>query len=120
MVGDREADIYDLFMLAYIDQAHFLIRAAQNRVVQSNHTASETLLLETAIGKMPINGQLELEVCRTPGRAPRRVPLTVRFTTLELQPPRNRPRQDGLLLLPGQGILAQEECPPAGKGLFTG
>ncbi|HEY9662165.1 MAG TPA: IS4 family transposase, partial [Allocoleopsis sp.] len=115
MVGDREADIYELFMLAYTDQANFLVRAAQNRVVQLNHTASETLLLETAIGQIPVSGQVELEVCRTPERAPRSVTLSVRFATLELQPPRNRPRQDGLLPLPVQVILAEEECPPAGE-----
>lgn len=115
MVGDREADIYDLFMRASTRQVDFLIRAAQNRTVQSDNLSSETVLLETAIRQIPVRGRINLEVCRTPQREPRRVTLTVRFATVELHPPRNRPRKDGLLPLPVQVILAEEEHPLDGE-----
>ncbi len=112
MVGDREADIYDLFTQAQTRSEHFLIRAAQNRGVQSNPASSETLLLETAIRQTPIAGQFALDVRRTPERMPRTATLTIRYTTLTLQPPRNRSRKDGLLPIAVQVILAEEEHPP--------
>lgn len=112
MVGDREADIYDLFAFAYKKQSNFLIRAAQNRVVQLNCSPPETSLLETIIRQIPIGGYISLEACRTPKREPRSIALTIRFATLELQPPRNRPRKDGLLPITVQVILAEEENPP--------
>ncbi len=58
-------------------------------------------------------GQKTLELQRTPRRKARFATLTVKFTTLELQPPQGKKEiQPGIKV---QAILAEEENPPLGE-----
>jgi hypothetical protein len=85
-VADREADIYDLFALPRRGGSDFLIRAAHNRSVKRQADNSEVELLNQHSASYPLR-QLTLELQRNPQRSPRLQPLTLRFATLELQPP---------------------------------
>jgi hypothetical protein len=111
-VADREADIYDLFALPRRRGSDFLIRAAHNRSVKRQADNSEVEPLNQAIRQVIPCGQLTLELQRNPQRSPRLATLTLRFATLELQPPQAHPQRSSLQPLRVQVILAQEETPP--------
>ncbi len=112
-VADREADIYDLLVLPRHPNSHLLIRATHNRRVKRNIEAQQVERLYQVIGQMPACGQLSLELRRHPEREARTATLTLRTTTLELQPPQNHPESESLAPVSVQVILAQEENPPS-------
>ncbi len=110
-IADREADIYELFAHPRRRGSHLLIRAAQNRRLKK--ASGETVKLFEALRSVLTCGQKTLELQRTPRRKARLATLTVRFTTLELQPPKGKEEiQPGIVI---QAILAEEENPPAGE-----
>lgn len=78
-VGDREADIYELFALARPANSELLIRAAQNRNTKSGPADQSVQRLFVAIREAPVKGQIELALQRTPRRAARAATLTVRY-----------------------------------------
>lgn len=108
-IADREADIYDLFASPRRPGSHLLIRATHNRRV--NHPDR---YLWDAIEKSAVRGGVTIELKRRDDRPPRVATLTVRFMTLEIEPPRNRPKRASLKSIPLQVILAKEENPPHG------
>lgn len=92
-MGDREADIYELFYEATIVQAkgpELLIRAAQNRRVDSEHA----YLWET-VESRPVSGVQVLKVPRTPKRAPREAQLEIRFAEVVLKAPKSKKTPEG-------------------------
>ena len=112
-VADREADIYELLAQPRRKGSHLLIRAAQNRRVKKGNGEIDKLW-ETLAQVEPC-GTKTLELQRTPRRKGRKARLTVRFTTLEVQPPQGsqeRKSQPGIKV---QAILASEENPPPGE-----
>ncbi len=110
-IADREADIYELFAQPRRRGSHLLIRAAQNRRVLKGDREKEKLF--EALRKVSTCGQKTLELQRTPRRKARLATLTVRLTTVELQPPKGKAEiQPGIVV---QAILAEEENPPAGE-----
>lgn len=108
-IADREADIYDLFALPRRLGADLLIRATHNRRVEA-----EAQYLWEAIRQAPISGQIPVEVQRANERPARQASVAVRFTTLEVAPPRHRRQRARLQPLPLQVILAEELDPPNG------
>ncbi len=109
-VADREADIYGLFAQPRRKGSHLLIRAAQDRRVKKGNGEIDKLF-ET-LAQVEACGQKTLELKRTPNRKARKATLTIRFTTVELQPPQasqESPSQPGIKV---QAILAEEENPP--------
>ncbi len=82
-VGDREADIFDLFALPRRANSHLLIRAEHNRKVQH-----ELDYLIPTIAQAPILGEKTIEIERNPKRAARKASLTVRGMQLTLAVPR--------------------------------
>ncbi len=114
-VADREADIYELFALPRRDGSEFLIRACHPRGVKQTATELEIESLHIAIEKTAACGELTLELQRTPKRKPRTATLTVRFTSLELQPPQQHPQRSGLKPVRVQVVWAIEEHPPSGE-----
>jgi hypothetical protein len=114
-VADREADIYELFVLPRREGSEFLIRACQPRGVKQIATDLEIESLQQAIEKTAACGELTLELQRTPKRKPRTATLTVRFITLELQPPLHHPQRSGLKPVQVQVVWAIEEHPPSGE-----
>jgi hypothetical protein len=114
-VADREADIYELFALPRREGSEFLIRACQPRGVKQTATDIEIESLQEAIEATAACGELTLELQRTPKRKPRTATLTVRFTTLELQPPVHHPQCSSLKPVRVQVVWAIEEQPPVGE-----
>ena len=114
-VADREADIYELFALPRREGSEFLIRASHPRGVKQTATELEIESLQQAIEKTAVCGELTLELQRTPKRKPRTATLTVRFTSLELQPPQQHPQRSNLKPVRVQVVWAIEEMPPVGE-----
>jgi hypothetical protein len=109
MIADREADIYDLLAAPRRAGVHLLIRATHNRRV--DHQAR---YLWDAISQAPVAGQLTLELKRKDDQPARQATLTVRYGSLEIQPPRHQRQRKGLLPIRVGVILAQEDNPPPG------
>ena len=111
-VADPEADIYDLLVLPRCPNSHLLIRATHNRRVKRNAEAEQVERLHQVMQQTPACGQLTLELRRHPEREARCATLTVRTTTLELQPPQTHPERERLEPVSLQVILAVEDNPP--------
>lgn len=90
-VGDREADLYDLFELALQDPKgpKLLVRAMQNRVL-----AEEQGHLWKKVSRQEIASYLTVRVPRQAKKPPRDAVLEIRFAKVKLKPPelkRNKP-----------------------------
>jgi hypothetical protein len=106
-VGDREADVYELFHLALsrVDHPHLLVRAEHDRLIADGHQH-----LWEKVAAEPVAGFQEVQASRRPGRAARRACLAVRFAEVELRPPKNcRHRGEPVRIW---AVLAREEQPP--------
>ena len=83
MVADKEADIYDLFMLPRRPNSEFLIRANHDRTVKKPTDEDQQLeRLQQAIRQIPPCGQLTLELRRHPERLALRMWCNVSVGTL--------------------------------------
>jgi hypothetical protein len=111
-VADREADIYDLLVLPRCPNSHLLIGATHNRRVKRNAEAEQVERLHQVMRHTPACGQLTLELRGHPEREARCATLTVRTTTLELQPPPTHRERERLEPVSLQVILAVEDNPP--------
>jgi hypothetical protein len=107
-VGDREADIYELFQEALADREGpwLLVRAEQDRL-----RAEGQEHLWPWLEQQPAAGVQEIRVPRRGAQAARVARLEVRFAQVTLQPPRSKPKLPALTL---GAVLAQEADPPAG------
>lgn len=108
-IADREADIFDLFALPRPPHAHFLIRATHNRVVDH-----EAHLLWTTLRHQTVGGTLVVALRRGDERPARQAHLALRWTTVNLQPPRHRPARAQLQPVAVQALLAEEVNAPDG------
>ena len=107
-VGDREADIYDLFVQPRRSNSQLLIRAEHNRKVQH-----ELDYLIPTIEHAPVLGQHTIELERNPERPARRATLTVRAMQVTIEVPRHhkQPKQCQPVTL--NVLLVEEATPPA-------
>lgn len=107
-VGDREADIYELFHLALNDpsKAHLLVRAEHNRQL-----AEEQGQLWEQIEREPVAGIEVISVPRQARRAPREARLEVRFKQVRLKPPKRKAELGEIAIT---AIMAQEIDVPEG------
>jgi hypothetical protein len=107
-VGDREADIYELFALAVREGAgaQLLVRAEQDRLLADGQGH-----LWKQMAQAPLAGTQVLSVPRRANRAPRVARLEVRFKEVRLKPPQRR-RNLGELKI--WAILAEEIDAPKG------
>ncbi|MBD0321324.1 MAG: IS4 family transposase [Gemmatimonadetes bacterium] len=110
LIGDREADVYDLF--AYPRAAHvdLLVRAAQNRRIEG-----EEALLWDAVAAGPAAGHLEVEVGRAGERAPRVARLEVRFRMVEVSVPRHAKQRTKKQPVPLWAVHVREVTAPEGE-----
>jgi hypothetical protein len=107
-VGDREADVYDLFAMERPAGVDLLIRAAWNRcVTQPAHYVWAT------VAARPIEATYTVQVPRRGTQPPRTATLVVRWCPLTLCPPGHRTRER-LSPVPLWAVQALEEAPPAG------
>jgi hypothetical protein len=100
-VGDREADIYELFVDAskHANGPKLLVRAKNNRKLQGE----QTLLWET-VQKLPSAGIQMLKIPRQGSRAAREAKLEIRYAAVHLAPSK---KSDGKPI-PVWAVLAQE------------
>ena len=108
-VGDRESDIYELFLLAQKDPGHpkLLIRAEQDRRVQQSDANLWAYMQSQAVA-----GKRELRVRPSKNRAARRCVLEVRFAPVELRAPK---RNTSLGSLAVWAVYISEIHPPSAK-----
>lgn len=108
VIGDREADIFELFAAPRRAGVELLVRVAhtQRRV---EHPAR---YLDQALAAAPLQGAIEIEVPRGDDRPSRRAQLEIRWASLEILPPRNHPQRRELSPLRLQFVLAEERHPP--------
>ena len=114
-VGDREADIYELFAAAATQDggAKLLVRASHDRQVRTGGGAEDELgQLFAVLQAAPAAGKQILAVPPLPGRTERIAKLVVRHAALQLQPPARMNR--GAAPISCWGVLVQEDEPPAG------
>jgi hypothetical protein len=106
-VGDREADIYELFELAaHTDHGpQLLVRAEHNRAL-----ANEQERLWPTLQAQPLAGTLALAVPRQGNRKARRAQLEIRFAAVSLQAPHGHRGKPPLAVW---AVLAQERAVPA-------
>lgn len=108
-VGDREADIYDLFVQPKRSNSHLLIRAAHNRKVQH-----ELDYLIPTLEQAAVLGQQTIEVERNPQRPARTATLTVRGMQVTIEMPRHhKPKSVPSVTL---NVLLVEEATPPTEG----
>lgn len=109
MVADSEADIYDLFALSRRAGSHLLIRGTHNRRVDGT-----ARYLWAAGRQAPVAGRYVLDLQRADERPARQATMAIRFTTVQIQPPRDRSKSEGLQPVGLSVILVEEETAPPG------
>ncbi len=109
-VGDREADIYELFAWATDkDQAGrpgVLVRAERDRLLTEEQGA-----LWDHVQQQAVAGQLEVKIPRRGHQAARVAVLAVRFAAVELRAPQRKPHLPAVKLW---AVLAREVDAPPG------
>lgn len=110
-VGDREADVFELFELALSRDDHpaLLVRATADRRVKS---VGATGRLWEVVEHQKETQVREVHVPRTADRPARQARLTVRFCEVALRPPRHGP--SGRRSLRVWAVLVREEDAPRG------
>lgn len=83
VTGDRESDIYELFIAPRDDRTHLLVRVAQDRAIED----SEHKHLKEAAACAPVVGAYKVDVLRKPGVAKREAWLEIRVTAVTVRPP---------------------------------
>jgi hypothetical protein len=83
VIGDREADIYELFARVPDARTHVLVRATKDRAL-----AEKGARLFATIAAQPEAGRISFALSGRPGRPARSVTLAVRFCEARLRQPR--------------------------------
>jgi hypothetical protein len=105
-VGDREADIYELFVESkqQIDGADLLIRSIRTR-----YRKTETGDLWESMAEDPIAGYRDILIPPKGNRPERIARVSVRFSNVELRPPQSK---KDLPIIPICAVYVREEEPP--------
>jgi hypothetical protein len=106
-VCDREADIYEMFVMAEERHASLLVRADDDRSLQDD----ESKHLWPRVEQQPIQGELSVQITGNDKRKERQATVSIRFCAVKLRPPW-RPEQKKLPAVTLQAILVREEHPP--------
>lgn len=107
-VGDREADVYDLFIQPRPEGVDLLVRATQDRAV-----AEPQRRLWAAVSAQPVSAELTVTVPRQADRPARQARLSLRWRAVQLKPPRHR-AQEHLPTVRVWAVWAVELAPPSG------
>jgi hypothetical protein len=103
-VGDREADIFELFELANKNQTHLLCRSIQNRI-----TDEEEKLWDGIRNQTPL-GQITVQLPKSKKRQARDAQLELRVQSVMLKKPRTRKQFTNLT-----AILVSDLNTPTGE-----
>ena len=101
-ICDREGDIFELFQVARREQVNFIVRAVRNRRLE------EEGLLYDELGQVSNTTDFMLEIPRRPQEASRSVKMMLRYTTVTLLPPKNRPKGATFMPLQPQRVQVIE------------
>ncbi len=107
-VGDREADVYDLFLLDRPAGVDLLIRAAQDRKV--DHPEK---YLWAALATAPLAATVTIHIGARAGQPAREATLKLRWKQVTLRPPNSREKEK-LPTISLWGVWAIETTPPPG------
>lgn len=107
-VCDREADIYEMFVLATDRQASLLVRASADRCLAEEKVKH----LWAKIERQKRVGELTVEITGNQNRPARQATVSIRFGQVTLKPPA-RPPSHPLSPVTLTAILVREEHPPA-------
>ncbi|MDQ2805429.1 MAG: IS4 family transposase [Chloroflexota bacterium] len=107
-IGDREADVYDLFLATRAPTVDLVVRAAWDR-----RTSGEQPRLGASMAAVPVQTTLTLAVPRRGAQAARTATLTVRWRSVTLRPPKHRTREQ-LADVRVSAVWAVETTPPGG------
>ena len=107
-VGDREADVYDLFLVPRPVGVELLIRAAQNRKVDHREN-----YLWAAMATAAVAATVTVHMGARAGQAARTATVQVRWQQLTLRPPKDRAKEH-LPNITVWAVWALETDPPAG------
>lgn len=109
LMGDRESDIYDLFIAPRDPRQHLLVRGAWNRKLEDppEHHLWDAVEAASVIGTMSVT------VPRKPGQSARETTLELRTTVVQFAPPGHRPASTPAAP-PIAVVLARELAPPDG------
>jgi hypothetical protein len=90
-VADREADIYDLFLLAEEIGTHYLIRASHNRKVNKSavHSENSGEMSWDFMGKQKVEGEIQVNVPAKTDQPKRVASCHVKIGKIKLLPPRS-------------------------------
>jgi hypothetical protein len=105
-VGDREADIYDLFVAQRSEGVDLLVRAAMDRRVES-----EERYLWAALANTPVVASTEIKVPPRNGQAARTAHLEIHWRQITLRPPPRRAKEK-LPQVTVWAVWAIETAPP--------
>jgi hypothetical protein len=107
-VGDREADVYDLFLVERPVGVDLLIRAAQDRKVDGPDS-----YLWAAMAAAPVAATVEVALGERGKQPARLAELTVRWRQVTVRPPKHR-ATERLASVTVWAVWAVEQTPPAG------
>lgn len=105
-VGDREADIYDLFVAERPEGVDFLVRAAMDRRVES-----EERYLWASLATTPVVATTEIKVPPRNGQAARTAHVSIHWREITLRPPAKRAAEK-LAMVTVWAVWAIEMTPP--------
>lgn len=101
-IGDRESDIYDLFLVDRKRNSHLLVRAAQDRLI--NH---EDKKLFKGLDNLEVKGNLEVDISRKKGVSSSKAKLNIKYDKFEIKEPKNHKKNIHSVSL--NVILVEEE-----------
>jgi hypothetical protein len=104
VIGDREADMFELFAMPRRSGLHLVVRAAHDRKV----AGAEAQYLHEAAVNAPVLGEMEVSVPRSRKRKERTATLQVQACTLDLVPPRNHLGRRDLSPVPVSVVRVRE------------
>lgn len=106
-VGDREADLYELFELAQAESTNPAVLA---RIQHDRGLEGSSQRLFARLASAPEAGQIQVRVPRRPGRAARTATVTIRFCPVQISAPLLKKQRPGQQLW---AVEAIEQDPPA-------
>lgn len=107
-VGDREADVYDLFLVQRPPGVDLLVRAAWDRKVEHPDK-----YLWAAMATAAVSAMVTIHIGRRTGQPAREATLQVRWQQVTLRPPNSR-QKEKLPTVTVWAVWAIEPRPPAG------
>lgn len=116
MLGDREADIYELFLEAERCKGHYVVRVARDRSIARTFNQWDNQRLWETMTESPEAGRFDLEIKGRGGRAPRTATLAVHYEQVSFRPSKRGPgsKLEDLPRFPVWVIRVHELNPPAG------